>query len=1161
MPRERNKNLLMYLRQVVSNWRDDSREDAELLSRFADDHDELAFRVLVGRYGPLVWNTCRRTLGDTPDAEDAFQAVFMSVVKKAELLRREPLAGWLHQAARWVVQKTVVSARRRKGMEQRMKAQKCKEAAESNSRAELYTELDKELVGLPERFRVPLLLHYLEGKSQLEVARILGCSRTSVQKRLAKGEALLRKRLERSGLTLGAVTVASLLSEMRGAGTTPSGLIDSTVSLAMDFRNGMVTGPVAESVQLALRSMRSSSSSRVWLLAIACVSSIGIGLLAWRVPAGPADGNEFPATDVPAAIAKPKVVRVDLHGNSLPQHALARLGEESRHGINPFAVFTPDGKQLLILDGDAGPMDNALHLWDVAAGKVVRSFGRGLNRPVRAVMAPDGRNLLVTCRVTDSHSYVCLWDMLGDRELCSWARPKGYSSGFPASVFPGIFTPDGSAVFVTAFSENEVPKTNQLSILLCNANSGKVIRHFAEISLFPLSMAIDSDGKTLVALTNDIKVLRWEIVTGKQTLKLSVTKGSGPDALLSVDGRTMVAVDKDSYVCVWDTTRGKCVKQWPYDVAKRGGFSNWMLSPDCKSLVVCDGFQLNAGDAYLPPRVLELATGKLLYKLENEGQAQAVMRDPITKGRFELSPDGKLFAGVCWSTVTLWDVSTGRVLGMTSVHRNCLTKTIVLDRNAILTRASYFHNQVSDNTIRLWDRSTGRLLDCLEMSSDSCLLPCIVSSPDGRTVVIGEVETSGNAPTSHLRLWDRQLRREVRFASFPGILEAVVISSDGRRLITKANEIIAGLVNIRLWDAASGEELRCYRTEQQRDLLGLVQGGQLLLTGIQTTRGYELQWLSIDEGRVAYVLPLKQSMNVRAISRDGMLAANIDERKDEGLSFAHVLDVTAGGKELCTLPVVNFSGVMGFTEDGTVLATGHDNGTVRLWDTATGEHLAYLQGGHHYCITTLAFSPDGQILVSGGRDGSALVWDVGKLLYPVVCSVPPKSSELENWWAELASRETGRRHSAIKAMRAAPEQSVALLRTRLHPPSSPPDLVRIGQLLEELSADAFEVRERAVAKLKSLGEYARPAIHQALAKKPEIEVRRRLEILLDPLPPDYFRNEWIRNLHGLRILEGIGTQKACRVLKQVGTVFPDSSLRSEAEECLKRLASHKGVRP
>jgi RNA polymerase sigma factor (sigma-70 family) len=204
-------SLLHYLRMAVGIWREDARNDADLLARFAETRDEVAFAVLVWRHGALVWGTCRRILGDTPDAEDAFQATFLKLAREARQFPVTSFAGWLHQVGRRIALNVRSKSLRSEDLERRLWAAAQPAREDSPDRTELYAALDEELADLPEKLRVPLVLRYLDGKTQNEVASILGCSRSVAQRRLAKGEALLRERLGRRGLALGTGSLAALL--------------------------------------------------------------------------------------------------------------------------------------------------------------------------------------------------------------------------------------------------------------------------------------------------------------------------------------------------------------------------------------------------------------------------------------------------------------------------------------------------------------------------------------------------------------------------------------------------------------------------------------------------------------------------------------------------------------------------------------------------------------------------------------------------------------------------------------------------------------------------------------------------------------------------------------------------------------------------------------
>src|SRR5262249_1634997 len=149
--------------------------DAALLGRWVDQGDQTAFELLLLRHGPMVWDTCRRVLRHEQDAEDAFQAAFLTLARKASSIRRAPcLAGWLDRGAH----RAALAARARPG--QPVTAADLDQVALYHDRqpGETWRELlDEEVRRLPERYREPFVLCYLEGRTTDEAAEALGCPR------------------------------------------------------------------------------------------------------------------------------------------------------------------------------------------------------------------------------------------------------------------------------------------------------------------------------------------------------------------------------------------------------------------------------------------------------------------------------------------------------------------------------------------------------------------------------------------------------------------------------------------------------------------------------------------------------------------------------------------------------------------------------------------------------------------------------------------------------------------------------------------------------------------------------------------------------------------------------------------------------------------------
>ena len=159
--------------------------DAELLERFISTRDEASFAALVNRHGPLVMGVCRRVLRDSHAAEDAFQAVFLVLARKAGSIRRsDALGGWLHEVAYRMALRARTRTVRHREHERRAAAMRTVDTSDgTRASRDLETILDEELLRLPEKHRTLLVLCYLQGKTAEETAREVGCPPGSVTPR------------------------------------------------------------------------------------------------------------------------------------------------------------------------------------------------------------------------------------------------------------------------------------------------------------------------------------------------------------------------------------------------------------------------------------------------------------------------------------------------------------------------------------------------------------------------------------------------------------------------------------------------------------------------------------------------------------------------------------------------------------------------------------------------------------------------------------------------------------------------------------------------------------------------------------------------------------------------------------------------------------------
>jgi RNA polymerase sigma factor (sigma-70 family) len=209
-----------------------SLKDDQLLARFFQEREDAAFGVLVERYGPLVYGVCRRILADSNDAEDAFQATFLVLVRKGGTLR-EPgkLASWLYGVAYRTARKLRSKAALRTKSERQASEMPTKSDLHDMTYEELQAILDEEISQLPEKYALPLVLCYLEGKTNAQAAAQLGWPEGSISRRLSRARELLRSRLARRGLALSAALIAAVFARPVVA-SLPSGLLAATTRAA-----------------------------------------------------------------------------------------------------------------------------------------------------------------------------------------------------------------------------------------------------------------------------------------------------------------------------------------------------------------------------------------------------------------------------------------------------------------------------------------------------------------------------------------------------------------------------------------------------------------------------------------------------------------------------------------------------------------------------------------------------------------------------------------------------------------------------------------------------------------------------------------------------------------------------------------------------------------
>ena len=364
--------LVRYLGQISETDSAQDRTDTELLKRFVQNHDEAAFTTLVQRHGAMVLGVCRRVLHNEQDSEDVFQDTFLTLVRKATSIRNSAsIANWLYGVARRLALKVRTRSARRRRYDVLVTKHRSEYAEPEPTWREFLEILDEEITRLPDKYRKPVVLFYLEGQTQEEIAHQLRWPIGTVRGRLARARDQLRHRLQRRGLVLSTGAVASMLFTYSASHAVVShALRDATVQSAISAQAGFVRAGF-----IHLMSVMSLSKMRMFGAAVGVMSLLAVGsaLFNHPVPAGTthSSSRNRPIGTYPPAFVLAQDKLANDRADPLPAGAVARLGTTRfRHGDQVMSVaFSPDGKTL----ASAG-RDHEIYHWDLRNGKQIGHF-------------------------------------------------------------------------------------------------------------------------------------------------------------------------------------------------------------------------------------------------------------------------------------------------------------------------------------------------------------------------------------------------------------------------------------------------------------------------------------------------------------------------------------------------------------------------------------------------------------------------------------------------------------------------------------------------------------------------------------------------------------------------------------------------------------------
>ena len=431
--------VMQHLRRAVLRQDGVGWADGQLLDYFIDQQDEAAFEALVRRHGPMVFGVCRRVVGNHHDAEDAFQATFLVLARKASSIRpRERVANWLHGVALRTAMKVKAMTAKRRGREKQVSEIPEPEMAQKDQWRDLQPLLDQELTGLPENYRLPILLCDLEGKSIKKTAQQLGWPQGTLAGRLARGRKLLAKRLANRGVALSAGSLAVIVSQNVASAGVPTSLISSTVKAVAMIAAGQATlaGAVPAKVAIlmegVLKAMLVTKFKSVveFMLAVFATVGLGAGLLAYGTAAGDKKDNEK------AKAVAPQKDAATSNKEAQPQD-VTKDDKERLQGVWQMESMEGDGQKISSDDLKNAPPEQT-KVWIVGNKWITKddqgkdqkqTFRLDPSKSPRAINigAVDGTiDQLGIYRLEGDQLTICMW---GGDQPAKQERPKAFTTG------------------------------------------------------------------------------------------------------------------------------------------------------------------------------------------------------------------------------------------------------------------------------------------------------------------------------------------------------------------------------------------------------------------------------------------------------------------------------------------------------------------------------------------------------------------------------------------------------------------------------------------------------------------------------------------------------------------------------------------------------------
>jgi RNA polymerase sigma factor (sigma-70 family) len=680
-----------------------SESDRELLGRFVRQRDDAAFAALLERHGPMVLGVARRGLRDEQLAEDVLQATFLVLARTAATIRKQPsLGSWLHGVAWRLARKAKRETERAGRGDTRARPGPPGPAVEVSWR-EVRQILDDEIQRLPERYRLPVVLCYLEGRTRDEAAAQLGYRPGRLKGLLERGREKLRRRLVRRGLAPAAAAPV-LLTESALAAPVPPVFAVTTLRVALGAAagDGLKTSGVSISVQRLAESGLPGVCARK--LALALVATLGLGGLGLGVglladqphPVHSCEIANDPAVTPPAEesvrrgglegqapnardlISPPSKPEPDYILDQLPAGAGLRFGTARMQEayMDRFAHFSPDGKWLATA-GNNGPVT----IWNARTGQRVETR-RAHGNISEACWRSDGTIAAIVSigpsgflmeGFTPGKANGPDEEARLDEAVNSLLRRRPVTAGNdPQKLRSAHLSPDGRWAAGVRGDRTEFYRFTPGE----TTETVKAVSWVATVCDHFFGGWLSRDNKVFLSHSKPgnkqpRRLLAFDVPSageGKLVWALPLPGGNDrePVGCFSLTGRDVVIHFSGGDVELWDGPNGKLVRTFPRVPMcyhhNNGEWGRVDLSPDGKRLALIH----RGADGAVGGRVVDVATGKAVCTLRP-------LPMPVIDFGIGFSPDGRSVARVGRGKVQVWDADTGENACPLPGHRGEVT--------------------------------------------------------------------------------------------------------------------------------------------------------------------------------------------------------------------------------------------------------------------------------------------------------------------------------------------------------------------------------------------------------------------------------------------------------------------------------------------------------